>query len=220
MNLQSLENKHQIKFPESFHNLNNNKMLSWGEFGKNWYKEVFPTLQENPPFLLYAPDFLILNQERIEEEIEAFQDPDDYRQTNPKHQFIPFAATKAGDLYCFQFDEMKDGEIPITLVWHDMNYAECLANNLQNFIFTFLLETLLESEENDSLLHQGNYTKNVENYLESHKKYLLPMQFEFVKKWYLQNENGMFTDIEKETLMKELKEITNFEHTNFEYQLH
>lgn len=219
MNLQHLEAKHQIKFPEIFHQLNQSKMLSWGEFGATWFTEIFPILQINPPFLLYAPDFVLINQERISEEIEAFKDPDDFRQTNPKHQFIPFAATKAGDLYCFQLDEMIDEHIPITLVWHDMNYAEVLASNIQDFIFTFLLETLLESEE-DSLIHQGDFSKNAALYLKNHLQYLTPEQQKMVKKWYFHHENGMLTDAEKERLRKEKDGLIHFKSKNFEYQLH
>ena len=220
--LSDIERKYSISYPKLYKELDKKNMLDWGEFGFNWKKEVYPKLKKNPPLLLFSIEFEIINFEHIDEEIEAFKDHDDFRETNPEFNFIPFAQTGAGDLYCFQFDKEENGNVPIVLVWHDDNRVDVLAKNLQDFIFRFILEMLIDIESEFSLLTEGNKYKNLINYQKTHLKFLTETQQKIIIKWcdlFIANKR-FFSKEEQEGILHDMNQEINFFELNseFEYQ--
>lgn len=229
MTLRDIETKYNFEFPLLYKQLDADGMLNVGEYGPNWYTEVYPALKDNPTLLLHSYDFELLNLKSTAEEIEAFADPDDYRQINPEFKFIPFAQSGAGDHYCFFLNEEKDGDIPVVYVWHDSNEVNYLAKNLQDFMFKMIL-TDMANQDLYNEVSDEEFRNDIESVFKSHKKYLSSRQDETLKD-ILNREiinyeiqlprmkepaRGLLTDVELNSL---LKEIVPFEKVNqsFEY---
>ena len=181
--LGEIEQRYKFSYPKLYKQLFEAGMLDWGKSGKDWHATYFEKMKQNPPLLFGANDFELLEFERIIEEIEAFKDPEDYRETKPEFQFIPIAQTGGGDLFVFQLDKADDENIPITLVPHDDESATILAKNLQDFIFRMLLEAVVEINKYSRIAEQ-DFEFNRINILRTHKPYLTEKQFEILSEIY------------------------------------
>jgi len=227
INLQNIEEKYGIIYPKIYKELYDSKMLSWGELGQNWIRNEYPILKKKPPFLLYANDFNIISFDSIEDKIQAFKDPEDYRQTDTKFNFIPFATNGAGDLYCFQFDNIQNDDVPVVLVWHDMNCVNVLSKNIQDFIFRSMLESLIDYDPKYSLISEGNLFNNLNNFLNTHKVFLTQHQRKIVQNWYgkipydKNNLNVLVSEKDTTKIENQILDEIKFVNLNseFEYQL-
>lgn len=222
MNLAELEQKYNIQYPEIYHQLAENNMLDWGLSGSSWYYDTFPRLKENPPLLLFGFDIEIWNdQELVETSIDEMADDEDYRNIHSDYQFIPFAQNGAGDLYAFQFDLQKDGEVPVTLIPHDDEEAEVLAGNFQDFIFRQLLESVAEIDEGAIFYEEEeeDLKQNLFNQLKTHEPYLTAKQIEILNSIYQRDifeytykiPNGGSFETEGLVTFDEVEEILNKE---------
>ena len=175
--LEKIEQQFGFKYPELYKCLYNDGMLDWKyeEAGPDWHSTYWEKFKANPPLLLLANGIEMLLFPNIIEEIEAFQDPEDYRAIKPEFQFVPFLANGGGDLYVFQFDKQCGEDVPITFVPHDDESATILAKNLQDFIFRQLLECVLNID-NHSRVADGDLKLNLSNMLKTHQQYLSPRQ--------------------------------------------
>jgi hypothetical protein len=129
--------------------------------------------------LYFGRDFELLSCARILGEIGKFSAPDDHRRTSPELRFIPFAKSGAGDLYCFFLNETQNREIPIVLVWHDMNSADFLAKNLQDFMFRGLLEAVMEIDTTEAAFRTERMAM-----FQSHRTYLSEAQQKIIMDIY------------------------------------
>lgn len=217
--LEAIEERFNFKYPLLYRQLFNDKMLDWGQFSPTWFTTVYPVLRESPPLLLFANDFEIIDTENIYEESKAFKDTDDYRNTNPELNFIPFAKSGAGDLYCFYLNGKKGDDIPIVFVWHDSNSVEVKAKNLQDFIFRCMLEAVIDLDE-DSLVMDNDFKVNIGNLFKTHSKYLTDKQAAIIKNIYARSSIGTSLLIDDEA-GKIINEEIYFEHLDmeFKYQL-
>ncbi|WP_264553488.1 SMI1/KNR4 family protein [Flavobacterium sp. N2038] len=218
MTIQEIETKHSFKFPNLYKQLAADGMLDVGEYGPNWFTEVYPTLRDNPPLLLHSYDFESLNLKSVAEEIEELKDPEDYRNINPEFRFIPFAKSGGGDHYCFFLNEENNGDVPIVFVWHDMNEVDYLAKNLQEFIFKVLLIDMSKQDLYNELSDE-EFRNDIESVLKSHKKYLTDRQNEIlsailkreiidyeinVSPKIKESARGLLTDVELESIVNEV----------------
>lgn len=186
--LEDLEKEFNFTYPELYKQLYTGKMLDWGTNGNGWYTNVFPTLKENPPLLLFGNDIEIWDPITYHGGIGEIINHEVY-DINPKYRMVPFAKNGAGDLYVFQFDLEINGEVPISFFPHDDCEAEILAKNLQDFIFRLLLESLTEIDEY-SMAHEDSeeeIEQNLHNQLKTHRKYLKPEQIEILENLYKRN---------------------------------
>ncbi|PUB34633.1 SMI1/KNR4 family protein SUKH-1 [Elizabethkingia sp. YR214] len=182
--LEDLEKEFNFTYPELYKQLYADKMLDWGSDGNGWYTNVFPTLKENPPLLLFGSDIEIWDPIVYRDGIGEMINHEIY-DINPKYRMVPFAKNGAGDLYVFQLDMENNGEVPITFFGHDSD-AEILAKNLQDFIFRQLLESLTEIDEY-SMFYEDSEEKikqNLHNQLKTHRKYLKAEQVEILEDFY------------------------------------
>ncbi|AQX06026.1 cell wall assembly protein [Elizabethkingia meningoseptica] len=185
--LEDLEKEFNFTYPELYKQLYADRMLDWGTDGNGWYTNVFPTLKENPPLLLFGNDIEIWDPITYHGGIGEIINHEVY-DINPKYRMVPFAKNGAGDLYVFQLDMENNGEVPITFFGHDSD-AEILAKNLQDFIFRQLLESLTEIDEY-SMAHEDSEEKikqNLHNQLKTHRKYLKAEQVEILENLYKRN---------------------------------
>lgn len=210
MTLESIEQEHHFAYPALYKQLHQNGMLSWGKLGPDWYKQTFPLLKENPPFLLYASDFEIIDQPDISGEISEgplFADK--------KHQFVPIGYTGAGDWYAFYYNLKNGDDIPVVLVYHDADKAVILAKNLQDFIFATLLEAIACIDPDyPGLIEAGDLKTNARNFLRTHAPYMTQQQQEIVSGVY---EKGTLS---REELNSILQAEIGFDllNTTFRYQ--
>ncbi len=182
--LEDLEKEFNFTYPELYKQLYADRMLDWGSDGNGWYTNVFPTLKENPPLLLFGSDIEIWDPIVYRDGIREMVNHEVY-DINPKYQMVPLAKNGAGDLYVFQLDMENNGEVPITFFGHDSD-AEILAKNLQDFIFRQLLESLTEIDEY-SMFYEDSEEKikqNLHNQLKTHRKYLKAEQVEILEDIY------------------------------------
>lgn len=182
--LEDLEKEFNFTYPELYKQLYADRMLDWGSDGNGWYTNVFPTLKENPPLLLFGSDIEIWDPIVYRDGIREMVNHEVY-DINPKYQMVPLAKNGAGDLYVFQFDMEINGEVPITFFGHD-SHAEILAKNLQDFMFRQLLESLTEIDEY-SMFYEDSEEKikqNLHNQLKTHRKYLKAEQVEILEDIY------------------------------------
>ncbi|MFD2939615.1 SMI1/KNR4 family protein [Flavobacterium notoginsengisoli] len=218
MTVQEIETKYGFEFPPLYKQLAADGMLDVGEYGPNWFTEVYPTLKDNPPLLLHSYDFESLNLKSVAEEIEELRDPEDYRNINPEFKFIPFAKSGGGDHYCFFLNEEENGEVPIVFVWHDSNEVNYLAKNLQDFIFKVLLIDMSQQDLYNELSDE-EFRNDLESVFKSHKKYLTERQNEIlesilkreiidyeinVSPKIVETARGLLTDHELESIVNEV----------------
>ena len=233
MILNEIEKKYNFNYPTLYKQLHEDGMLEMGEYGPKWYETVYPKLKDNPPlFLNTTEDFELLPTQDIEEEIIRITDPEDYRKIKPEFKFIPFGTSGAGDHYCFYLNEQVGDDIPIVLVWHDMNQVDYLAKNLQDYIFKILLndmsgQLIQDLQDRDS---DDEVSSKIKNNLKTHLRYLPEQQvknlediasrnfIDYEIEWN-RNKNshrGLLTDIEFNTIIASTIPFEKTD-TNFEY---
>ena len=218
MTIQEIETKYDFKFPDLYKELDADGMLDVGEYGPNWYLEVYPTLKDNPPLLLHSYDFESLNLKSVAEEIEELRDPEDYRNINLELKFIPFAKSGGGDHYCFFLNEENNGDVPIVFVWHDMNEVNYLAKNLQDFIFKVLLIDMSKKDIYNELSDE-EFRNEIQSVFKSHKKYLNERQISILEEIMtrqiveyeihvspkiIESARGLLTDSELESIVNKI----------------
>ncbi len=172
--LTQLEQRYGFRYPALYHRLWQDGFLDWGAFGPQWFTNVFPGLQHQPPFLLYAPDFEPLPPEQIAEFLAVQHDADEfYAPVRQDYRFVPFGQNGAGDYYAFFYAQTAeaDAEPPVVLWWHDDNRADVLAANLQDFTLRAMAEAVSDMPA-DSLLMQGDWQQNLAAWRQSHRGYL------------------------------------------------
>lgn len=169
--LNDIERTYDFSYPALYKQLEADGMLNVGEYGPEWYKTVYPVLCEQPTLLLHTYDFELLSVSGVQEAIGELRDPDDYREIDPKHVFIPFAQSGAGDHYCFYLTGQEGDDIPIVKLWHDSIEADYLANNLRDFIFSTLLTDMSEQDTYNEVSDE-EFRRNLTQVLKTHTRYL------------------------------------------------
>lgn len=194
--LEKIEQEHQFEYPALYKQLDRDGMLSWGKLGPGWYSQEFMRRRDNPPFLLFACDFEIIDQEDIAGEV-----AEGMLFADKSHRFVPLGYTGAGDWYAFYFN-LKDGDdVPIVMVYHDCDEAVVMAKNLQDFIFARMLEAVVEQNpEYPGPISNGDQAANTANFLRTHAPYLTTRQQEIVARVY---EKGVITENELRDILKE-----------------
>ena len=170
--LQQIEQTYGFQYPKLYHQLYEDGMLNWGQFGPRWRELEYPKIKDNPPLLLEGRmDFEILELSEISEEIEFLHGAESFYKIKPEYLFIPFGKNGAGDYYCLFYN--KENPLPepwVVLFAHDFNEAEVLADNFQNFIFYGLLECVLYMDE--LLPDDDAFYTEIANMLRTHRPYL------------------------------------------------
>jgi len=156
--LEDLEQKHNYTFSPLYKKLFEAGMLNWMrgfneplEEGKTWAKDVYPTLQENPPLFLHSGGFDL--ELMTPKQILEFEFPDTWNQE--KYQLIPFAKTSEKHLYAFYKNVEIEGENPIVFIWHE-DETEIVAKNFEEFIFRTMLSA---SDDIDKENLEADYGK-------------------------------------------------------------
>ena len=182
--LQEIEQTYSFQYPKLYHQLYEDGMLNWGEFGARWLELEYPKIKDNPPLLLEGRmDFEILELSEISEEIEFLHGAESFYNIKPEYLFIPFGKNGAGDFYCLFYNKEKTTTEPwVVLFAHDDNIAEILADNFQNFIFYALLECVLYMDE--LLADDDPFYTEITNMLRTHRPYLNEEQAKIVEDIY------------------------------------
>ena len=182
--LQQIEQTYGFQYPKLYHQLYEDGMLNWGQFGPRWRELEYPKIKDNPPLLLEGRmDFEILELSEISEEIEFLHGAESFYNIKPEYLFIPFGKNGAGDYYCLFYN--KENPLPepwVVLFAHDFNEAEVLADNFQNFIFYGLLECVLYMDE--LLPDDDAFYTEIANMLRTHLPYLSEEQAKIVEDIY------------------------------------
>lgn len=183
--LSQLEKELNIVYPQIYTDLYTNGMLDWKNDGNDWHDNIFPTLKENPPLLLFAEDIEIWDPIEYKAGIEEILHHEVY-DIHEKFKLVPFAKNGAGDLYVFQYDLETNGEIPISFFPHDDDELEVQAKNFQDFIFRQLLESVTDIDEgwafeDDS---EEEIKIHLNNQLRTHRPYLTENQIAVLEEIY------------------------------------
>lgn len=181
--LETIEQQFHFTYPQLYKKLYADGQLNWGHLNPDWFQNVYPTLKDKPPFLLYAKDFELLDFEQIIEELESLNAADDYRKVNPIFKFIPFAMNGAGDLYCFYYSLEFPESIPLVLATHDSLQLHILTKNLEDFILAQMLEAVTDISSED-LIMDGDFKENARNFLNTHHTYLNEKRQNILKEIY------------------------------------
>ncbi|WII38450.1 hypothetical protein [Paenibacillus thiaminolyticus] len=158
--IEQIEQRFGVKYPDLYKRLYDDGMLDWGEYGPNWHATYWEKFKSNPPLLLFGDDIELLELNQIVEKMEELKDPEDY------------------------FDQQCGENVPVTLVPHDSESASILAKNLQDFIFRKLLECVAEIGEYSSAAEGGDLKTNLFNMLRTHKPYLNQRQAAKIEEIY------------------------------------
>ena len=179
-----LENRHQFAYPRIYHQLLADNMLDWGKFGAHWLPKEYPKLKERPPLLLYASDFELFDQEGCENRVNEMLETHERFDIDPKFRFVPFAASGAGDCYCFHLNERTGEDVPIVYFLHDADRVNYLAKNLQDFIFLKMLEVSVAAVDDGCAFRKELCEGGLQKYLASHAKYLTTPQRNVLQEIY------------------------------------
>lgn len=178
--LKEVEQLFNFQYLSLYYQLAEDGMLDIGEYHENWAEVILPTLEKNPPLLLYSFDFEVLNPNQILENIEEFfitNDDFNIFDIRPDLTFIPFAQTGGGDFYCFFLNEQAGEDIPIVLLYHDQDEGIYLAKNLQDFIFKMLLQDMVIQEFcADYAPDDERFIQKLTNIFKTHLCYLTASQ--------------------------------------------
>ena len=168
-----LEQQYNFAYPKLYHQLYADQMLDIGEYSSLWSKEVYPRLKDHPPLFLYSGEFELIPPANIAETIEELNGEDSWFSINPDYLFIPFGQTGGGDYYCFFYDKNNPKpEPPITLLHHDSDEAEILADTLEDFFFYEMLSSVNDIYEGSLVRSEGDFQENITNLLRSHLPYV------------------------------------------------
>ncbi|NSL88690.1 SMI1/KNR4 family protein [Chitinophaga solisilvae] len=209
--LEAIEQDYNFTYPALYKQLSEDGMLSWGELSPDWIRDVYPGLKATPRFLMFAADFEIMDEADISAEME-----DGLPNADKKHRFVPFGYTGAGDWYAFYYNLQQGDDVPVALVYHDSNEATIIAKNLQDFIFSQLLEAITNPDpQYRGLIADGDIKVNSYHFLRTHAPYLSPQQQQVVATAY---QKGVLTGQELHGI---LEANINFEwlDNSFPYQL-
>ena len=230
MDFTEIEEENHFQYPQLYKQLETDGMLDVGNYGPNWYNEIFPTLKDKPTLLLHSYDFELLNPKAVDEAIKELSDPENYQQIKPEFTFIPFGQSEAGDHYCFLVSEQDQDDIPIVLLWHDSNEANYLAKNLQDYIFKAVLTDMSEQDTYNDV-DDDEFKTNLSNTLKTHTKYLTEKQSQILRdifsreivdydfelpKGRKETRRGLLTNIELKKLLAENVPYEKMDQT-FEY---
>lgn len=222
-----IETNFRLKLPLIYKQLENDGMLQYADFfGSDWYKKVFPTLKNQPPFLLFAQNFELLSLHDVFDEMRDMREmTTEYPYNNWRTDFsmIPFAGDGSGDRYAF-YDDGNGNEHAIIHWWHDSDHCDVKAKNLQDFIFIKMLDLALEIESEYDLAADGDAKNNCNNLLNTHEKYLTESQAAVLKQVYSREwveEDGNLSTITlqeyNQILMQEIgycEDLGKFTYTN------
>ncbi|MDO4896040.1 MAG: SMI1/KNR4 family protein [Moraxella sp.] len=205
-----LEQTHQVTLPSLYKQLAKDGMLDTQTGVPDWYADVFPTLAQNPPFLLvsdgcevYLPDEMIAHAK----EFLPSQDDGDwyYLKSDYQNRLVIFAHCGNGDVYAFYYEHDKHSEPQVVRICHNGD-SEFVAKNLQEFMVYKMLEVVLIGEQGDP----DTLKEHLLAQLRTHSPYLTPSQInclndvyqkEFIKDndgyWALLDDDEFNTLIDK-----------------------
>ena len=157
MTIQEIETKYGFSFPLLYKQLDADGMLDVGEYGPNWYTEVYPTLKDNPPLLLHSYDFESLNLKSVAEEIEEVKTVFE----NHTEEKITFTETKIEEE--FKFIEKNKSSYDIIFADPPYNLDQSTFEKLVELIFTneLLQEDgmmIIEHSKHTKLNHMENFS--------------------------------------------------------------
>jgi len=181
--------------------------LSWGGSHPQWSETVFPTLQDDPPVLLYAQEYEPLEHDELLEAWQELTAEDHYNPLRADLQLLPFARTGGGDSYCFWTNAPGFDEPPVVLVWHDDDRADVLAANYQDFVFRKMVEAVADYERPYSLLSHGELAVNLRRWLQTHQPVLRGDQYAAVAALFAREgeiAEGDITDDDAQALVKQV----------------
>jgi hypothetical protein len=180
INTRIIENTFDLKLPLLYKKLENDGMLEYANaFSSDWYAHVYPTLKNQPPFLMFAQNFELLS---LHDVYEALREMPSNTHWLPDFNMIPFAGDGSGDRYAFYND--GENEHAIIYWWHDSDHCDILAKNLQDFIFIKMLDCALEMTDDYDLAADGDAKINLNNWLKTHQKYLSTQHAEILSNLY------------------------------------
>ncbi len=145
------------------------------------WQHTLPLLREKPPLLFMehkSLDFRLLEIEQVDTLLSGTSKHID----DALGTIIPFATTYRGDSYAFYPKLIKNGNMPIILAYHSSNCAVVLAQNLNDFIFRFMLEASVELNMNVS--DEEGFRTALFAMLNSHKKYLTQKRIDILTHVY------------------------------------
>ena len=116
INTRVIENTFDLKLPLLYKKLENDGMLEYANaFGSDWYKNVYPTLENQPPFLMFAHGFELMSLREVYEEYREMREglnasPREYPYDGwiENFSFVPFAGDGSGDKFGFYWQDKSD----------------------------------------------------------------------------------------------------------------
>lgn len=165
--LNRLEEQFNFKYPDSYKRLCLDGMLNGGKLDPQWDESTHREYCKHPSLLLFGRDFSLLYADAVQQIIRSSQYEE--RCANG-YLLVPFAQSSGSNYYCFYANNADaDGEMQVVLVKNGGSEALILAQNLPDFIFRNLLETVgYFSKEN------GDSIDDIRNMLSTHLRYLKP----------------------------------------------
>jgi SMI1 / KNR4 family (SUKH-1) len=179
-----------LKLPLLYKKLENDGMLEYANvFGSDWSTKVYPSLKNQPPFLMFAHGFELMSVREVYEEYRQMRDGlnaanREYPYDGWRDDFtmIAFAGDGSGDRFAFYND--GENEHAIIHWWHDSDHCEIKAKNLQDYMFIKMLDLALESDTEYDIATDGDIKTNLNNLLATHEKYLTTSQAAVLKEIY------------------------------------
>jgi hypothetical protein len=163
--LNEIEATLDIKYPKTYHAMAQDGMLDWGALGPNWFKDVYPKIRTNPPLLLFASDFKIIELKNVVKEWEKLK-----LDSSGFHRLVPFAKISAGDPFCFLFENAAS--INCVCKFNRRNdEAIKLARTFEDFIFREMLGSVVDVNRED-IDDENEFRRDVSAMILTHKKYL------------------------------------------------
>ncbi|HHA2550871.1 SMI1/KNR4 family protein [Stenotrophomonas maltophilia] len=172
---------------------------------------VFPTLQADPPVLLYAQDYEPLEDDELLEAWQELTAEDHYNPLRTDLQLLPFARTGGGDSYCFWSNAPGFAEPPVVLVWHDDDRADVLAASYQDFLFRKMVEAVADYQGPYTLLSHGELASNLRRWLQSHQPFLRDDQYAALQRLFARVDDIAEGNISDEDAQAIVAEVIGFE---------
>ncbi|EQM78192.1 SMI1/KNR4 family protein [Stenotrophomonas hibiscicola] len=209
--LSGIEQATGQSFPPLFKQLHAAGRLSWGAPHPEWSEVVFPTLQADPPVLLYAQDYEPLEHDELLEAWQELTAEDHYNPLRPDLQLLPFARTGGGDSYCFWSNAPGFAEPPVVLVWHDDDRADVLAASYQDFLFRKMVEAVADYQAPYTLLSHGELAGNLRRWLQSHQSFLRGDQYAALQRLFARVDDIEEGNISDDDVQAIVAEVIGFE---------
>ncbi|MBR1735574.1 MAG: SMI1/KNR4 family protein [Firmicutes bacterium] len=182
MTYNDIEKKFCVKFPKKFHEICESGAMEWAECGKDVFDERKNEFINDPSaFMMINADCEPIMTDDYEEYLNWFDEikklGEEYENVtlDTKYNYVPFAFTAGGDIYCFVYE--NDNEPFIIRLFHDEADYEYYGKDFDEFLYAAMLDAAASSLYDEEEYKNQTWIKHLDYISEEYRVLLENTEF-------------------------------------------